>query len=372
MHALKTTSVVAAFGILSLAACAVAPDEETDLSGAAIAQSTCGDGVRDESEQCDDGNTTNLDGCSATCTFEQVHRLNSIRMLFDRDSYCTANALGGAVKGVAQGQLQDALSGAVNDGTVSILLPFLGLSDLTGQNAASFTLGSIVADPAPGVFGEVDAWYTPNPSSITEDRQPLVTVPASITNGSLSVGPGNFAFSLNFGGTPLDARLSNTRVKAQIGASSTPTVSAGSSPGHLASENLDPTLKSFTTTTGGQLCGNISAASLAAVPVPPQLQSGGSANCSQGYTAANSLLDVFASGCRVLFITALAATQPDQADPTVPAAGAGAPYQLVVGAGKKVTGCKDRTGASVDLGTCLTSAAYSAGFKFTSERVIAR
>jgi len=30
----------------------------------------CGDGVLDVGEQCDDGNTTSGDGCSATCTLE--------------------------------------------------------------------------------------------------------------------------------------------------------------------------------------------------------------------------------------------------------------------------------------------------------------
>lgn len=32
--------------------------------------STCGDGVRDDYEECDDSNTANGDGCSSTCTVE--------------------------------------------------------------------------------------------------------------------------------------------------------------------------------------------------------------------------------------------------------------------------------------------------------------
>jgi large repetitive protein len=32
----------------------------------------CGDGHVDAGEQCDDGNTTSGDGCSATCTLEPV------------------------------------------------------------------------------------------------------------------------------------------------------------------------------------------------------------------------------------------------------------------------------------------------------------
>lgn len=364
-------TVVPALGLLVVAACSVAPDEESDQSAAAETTSTCGNGVRDASEECDDGNTTNLDGCSSKCSFEQIQRLNSIQMMFNTDSYCSANALGGAVKGVAQGQVQGALNDGVKNGKISILLPFMGLSDLTGQNAASFTLGSIVGGaPLPDVTNEVDAWYTPTTSSITANREPLVTVPASISNANLSMGPGTFAFALSFGSTSVDARLSNARMKATIGASNAPIVSGGASPGHLADENVDPELRSFATMTGGQLCGNINAGSLAAIPVPSALQSGGSAACTQGYNSENSILDVFAGGCRVLFITAVAATQPDQVDPSVPAAGAGAPYSLVVGAGKKVTGCKDKSGGSVELSACYKVAAYSAGFKFTSERAI--
>ena len=48
--------------------------------------------------------------------------------------------------------------------------------------------------------------------------------------------------------------------------------------------------------------------------------------------------------------------------------GAGAPYKLTT-TGTKVTGCKDKSGASVDLNACLKSAAFSAAFKFGSQRV---
>ena len=34
-------------------------------------QSTCGDGIVDGGEQCDDGNTQDGDGCSSSCALEQ-------------------------------------------------------------------------------------------------------------------------------------------------------------------------------------------------------------------------------------------------------------------------------------------------------------
>jgi virginiamycin B lyase len=49
--------------------------EECDPPGAACTQEcrripTCGDGVRDAGEDCDDGNTVSCDGCSTSCTVE--------------------------------------------------------------------------------------------------------------------------------------------------------------------------------------------------------------------------------------------------------------------------------------------------------------
>jgi hypothetical protein len=122
--------------------------------------------------------------------------------------------------------------------------------------------------------------------------------------------------------------------------------------------------------TAGEMCGNISAASLATIPVPTSLETGSFA-CNEGYTASNTMLDLIVGGCHATFlnIPAVNATQPDQVDPGAAAAGAGAPYQLTM-ANHSVTGCTDKTGASVDLGACLKSAAYSGAFKFTSDRVM--
>ena len=35
---------------------------------------TCGNGLREGAEPCDDGNRASFDGCSARCLFEQVQR----------------------------------------------------------------------------------------------------------------------------------------------------------------------------------------------------------------------------------------------------------------------------------------------------------
>ena len=77
------------------------------------------------------------------------------------------------------------------------------------------------------------------------------------------------------------------------------------------------------------------------------------------------------TGTLVKIGTEVTATQPDQVDPAVPAAGAGAPYTLLV-TGNTVSGCRDSANTTVTLTTCLAAAAYSSEFSFTTDRVIAR
>jgi hypothetical protein len=97
---------------------------------------------------------------------------------------------------------------------------------------------------------------------------------------------------------------------------------------------------------------------------------GGALACSQGYTMANSLLDVLIGGCTVFgFVTAINIRQPDKMDLTVPQPGAGGPYTLQR-TGTNVTGCRDKNNLNVNLAACLDAAAYSAFFKLATGRVI--
>lgn len=347
--------------LLSLAACTTSTDEDLTSDESAVSD-PCGNGVRDQGEQCDDGNKKNLDGCNSKCQFEQIHRLNTIDMQFNTDSFCSSNAIGSAIKSVAQSQIKDAVTAAVGDGSISILLQASNATDPTGVNG-TLSLASYVGAPVNASTLGLDSVFTASKSSLNPDLTPLVSMNASSTSSALSAGPGNVAFSLALGGPPVDVSLSNAKMKATVGAATAPG-------GHAAAEHLDPALKTFATLTNGQMCGDISAASLAAVPVPEQLTSG-STSCSQGYTSANSMLDVIVGGCKVFIITALGATQPDKQSATSPAAGAGAPYKLTT-TGTKVTGCKDKGGAAVNLDACLKSAAFSAAFKFSSQRVAVR
>jgi hypothetical protein len=221
---------------------------------------------------------------------------------------------------------------------------------------------------------DLDWWYNPNNAHINGARVPLTQLAATISNKVLVAGPASMSFPLYFGPTPSTLKLSNARISADIGATSKPLSSTGQPPGHLAAANLDPAIVSFAAAgeTAGKLCGRIPASSLQAMPVPSQLTSGGFA-CSEGYTTANSLLDVFVGGCTVIIIKAIKATQPDTEDPDAPAAGAGPGYTLVPNAQTKIVdGCKDKGGATAPLAACLADASYSAYFAISSGRVIAK
>jgi len=161
--------------------------------------------------------------------------------------------------------------------------------------------------------------------------------------------------------------LSRVVIAATIGSSSAPLESTnGFPPGHLSSEHIDPGLVSFASMTSGQMKGNISAASLAAMPYTFNITT------DQGYNSSNSVLDLLVSGATTLgFIRLVNPTQPDQVDTNMPVAGAGPPYVFTSNAAHMVTGCRDKNANSVDLATALNAAAYSAYFKFTTDRVIA-
>ena len=354
-------------------------------AGACVA-SVCGDGCRDASrgEQCDDGNLVNLDGCDSSCHFEQNQRATSASVLPAADSFCTANALGGAIGSDAQSTVQSQIDTAIGNGTMNVMFAVLGLADPTGQNG-TLQLGPVtgfaVAAPLHETYSgtsDLDWWYTTQASSLDGNRVPANLIPASISHTNLvTTAPGSMVLTLPLGSGPVALKATSVKVKASVGGSSAPTESVrGVTPGHSIGEQLDPALVAFASMGNGEICGNISTASLASAPVAQTLQTGGSASCDEGYGAGNNMLDVIVGGCThyvgfPIFKTYVifSATQPDQVDPAAPVAGAGGPYQLTTSGGA-VTGCQDKNGSAVNLTTCENAAAYSAALTFASDRVI--
>jgi len=342
----------------------------------------CGNGSREGTEQCDDSNTLNNDGCDASCMFEQVDRINWLQMEWNTDTNCSTNALGGAISGgTAQGQLQDGLDSGVADGSITVITKMLGLDDLTGTSDGAVQLGVVSGAPETALAtydgtADLDWWYYVDTNHVDASGVPNNQIPGSIAAKLLTAGPGSLALGIVIDGTPANLSMSDVLLSVLLGATSTPTVSAGLPPGHVASENLDPALVSYAS--GGQknsngagyLCGKVSAESLAQIAIPQALAGSGLLNCSQSYTLSNSLLDVLVGGCTIFFTSQISSTQPDTHDPDVPDVGAGPNYTLSANSQKVVDGCTDTNGQSVSLTDCLKDAAYSSYFKFATGRVM--
>jgi len=330
----------------------------------------CGDAVRAGTEQCDDGNASNLDGCDSTCKFEQCHRVNSLSMQFATDLYCTKNGLGAAiVGGTAQNQLGTALNGGVTDGSITIALKALGLDDLSGTTDPQLDVGILTGTPVTGTTtyngnNDLDWWYTTAASVIDAMRNPTTTLAASIAAKVLNAGPANITITISLGGVPATLNMLRAKMRGNIGATSKPLASSGGTPGHLASENLDPNLVSFAAVSAGELCGDVTAASLAGVPAPSALVGCSILNCSKCYTASNSLLDILVGGCTVFGIQQIKPSQPDTARVTTDVF-----VFSTSSTTKAVNGCT-KNGQAAMLSACLNDAAYSSFFKFSTDRVI--
>jgi cysteine-rich repeat protein len=332
----------------------------------------CGDGRREDTEQCDDNNTTNLDGCDSVCKFEQDQRANSLKMSFDT-TVCSKNALGKAIQdptNTAQSTLQMSIDSGIKDGSMTVAMKFMGLDDLTGTSStAPFSIGVLHASPVAGTgydgTNDLDWWYTTDSMSIDGMRNPLSTLPnGKFAAGKLTAGPGTLALDLVLGGSPASLTMYGATVAGSSSAASAPTQSAsGATPGHLTTEN-DGTFKTFSSLAGGKLCGNISARSLYTVAAPMAVQT----NCDEGFTASNTLLDAIVVGCHKTIgfcpfcthVTVIAPTQPDGSID-------GKSY-MFTHSGSSVTGC---TGGAAWMG-CLDEATYSGAFQFTADRVIAK
>jgi len=307
--------------------------------------------------------------------FEQDQRINNLTLQFGTNSFATANAFGGAFTSVSQSQLQSSISSHVTDGSFSFIFEMPGLTDLTGNNVPALQMGAVNAAPVlstnnPATYSgnaDLDWWYNADPAGLDQNGVATNQVSGSIVNHALTASAPELVLGNPLGtGNPL--AMSAVVVKATVGSSLAPLESTnGFPPGHLPSEHIDAALVSFSSMTNGQMKGNISAASLAAIPFTL------SVSTDQGYTSSNSILDLVVSGATTFggLVRLVNPTQPDQVDTNAPIAGAGPPYHFTANASHMVTGCLDRNNNSVPLTTALRSAAYSAYLTFTTDRVIA-
>ena len=310
----------------------------------------------------------------AAVVFEQDHRVTALMLQSGTDAFATKNAFGAAFVGSARTGISTSLSQSVQDGSTSWLLEMPDLSDLSGTSSSAFTVGIVNGHPRlPGGnptsydgSSDLDWWYDQSPADVDSVGGPLHELPASAAAKTLSAGPGSTRLLVSLG-APALLDLAHTWLRATAGPSTTPLTSTnGFPPGHLPEEGLPQDLTSFATTSNGQLVGDITAASLAATPIPASFVGAGLTSCSQSYTAAETFLDLLVSGCTVFGILQVKATQPDGS------VVAGSSYVFTKGAtSNHVTGCT-RNGVTAALADCLADATYSVAFTFTTDRVIVR
>jgi hypothetical protein len=213
-------------------------------------------------------------------------------------------------------------------------------------------------------------------------RNPLTSIPGTYANKTLTGGPGRLTVKMNLSGNLRKLDIWNLKMQVAIGAATTPKVSTGSPPGHLASEHIAPSLTSFESAgvgasgPAGEMCGNTTTQSFSVVNVPPDIVMGGPVACDEIYVSSNSFLDVLVNGCHYQGTTVVNATQPDMQDPTVTfPSGTRAPYKLSASSSSHVIDtCTDSSGSpiAVPVATCLTGLAYSNVFRFQSDRIIVK
>jgi cysteine-rich repeat protein len=319
--------------------------------------STCGDGCLDPAtEQCDDGNTYDLDGCDSTCHYETITRFTSLAISGSAaPSFCTptTNALGThEIASVALSSLNSPIQSGVDSGSTNILMQFVGLLDLTGTAATGLSLGVVNAsiDPAKGTWSgtsPIDWWFLAGQGTVSAGL-PVDLMPATLVSNSLSAGPGDISLAFSFGAGTQPIRMKSAHIAA--------TINSGTDVPAPPPSALAPNLTAFETITASGanqgLCGNMTVESLAAIPIAQAITSSGSNSCACGsptYTYCgdgkpvgpncNSLLDVLVGGCvvKTSFLgcvfggtTAIAAGQPDVA------ANGGTVTHLSLGANNKV------------------------------------
>jgi hypothetical protein len=215
----------------------------------------------------------------------------------------------------------------------------------------------------PSAGNPEDWWFDANHTWVSMG-QPTNLLTGQVAARVLTAGPGLVRLPLSLGGTEAVFELQAAKITATV--NGTPLPNVPPTPPALAAGLT--VFQTLTANGAGQgLCGNITVRSLAQVPVPTSLATGGSTACgtcpgSHTYTACaagqqvgvgcNSFLDVLVGGCTVLNCLApvIVATQPDVPQSTTV-------VNLTLGANNHVS---QNTAADTD--------AYSAFFTFSANR----
>ncbi len=318
-----TLAVISAVALLSTAAATTG-----------IAQ-VCGDGIIEPPEECDDGGFFRLDGCASDCTFEHVQRVTLLELQAGTaPASCTptTNALGAAFTGFGLSAVNAQLASDISSGDLNQLLQVISLDDPAGIDDPTLEIGILDSDPDPrGSSTGLDGWYLAASRFLDNDDLPVLRLPGAVGARELAGGPGRIEIGFLTG----MITVKDARVTATVG---TGTSLPGPPPdqfaaGYAAFEDLQANDGNH------GLCGNFTVGSLAAMPLPAEFTSGGSAECasscggSRAYTwcgdgnpvgpGCNSTLDLLVSGCAIsppLCIGVIIPTQPDVGTGALPPA----------------------------------------------------
>jgi len=364
----------------------------------------CGNGILEVGEDCDDGNTANLDGCDSACRFEEAARVTSLQQQFAPDTFCTKNALGEAISATAQTTIQATWDFPIADGSLTLLFKFLGFIDPSGAKS-TFKLGFLDALPirfnqqTDGTFADnysgvsdLDWWYyLRDPGAVDASGTPRSQLAGEVTNGHVTAGPGTIDnLRLLFALEPTTVKLFNATIDATFDTTlSKPTeATMATPPGHVPAEHLSPALSTYESSgissSLGALCSDVSVQSLADTLMPglltlcadPSDATGATPEFFRGdpYHPDNHLLDAFIVGCQFFsfdadgnpaFVPTIVPTQPDGSrDGSTYVFG----FDPVT---HQVTSCT-KDGQVADLNGCYANATYSSSFKFAADRVIIR
>lgn len=344
-----------------------------------IVTAACGNGTIEAPEQCDDSNTENLDGCDSQCKYEAVVRLISASIAdVASPPGCTptTNRLGtqSIVKGIPLDTINNSLTDGINAGTTNVIVQALGLDDLTGTADSSFEIGIMSGslDPAkgtwPGASNPIDWWFLVQPSGVDANGIPTGKLAASLSAKNITAGPADVTLSLLLSGSPALLEMRGSRIAATT--TGTPSMPAPP-PTALAPElAMFPELKADGSNQG--LCGNITVASLAKIPIPEALTTGATAckSCtgSKVYTycgedqpvgpTCNSLLDALVGGCKATLLFPACNIPVINANPPDVAETGSAVKPLTPGNGNKIPAAQ----------TDNNKDAYSAYLKFNARR----
>jgi len=352
-------------GIVDIAVGESCDDDNTDPGDGCSADcqtvESCGDGAVNAAngETCDDGDTVAWDGCTMMscvpgegcgpdCRNEITLVIDSLQIGSPMEG-CDYSGDGRPDNSFSRalGLGVPLLNGMINAGDLNFLMHFMGLDDVTGSTDSSMTVAWIVGvdadmDPTNNLSG-MGQFFVPA-DAFGAGGRPTTAFYGGIAAHALTAGPEDV--SVAFGLFDLD--LSQGRLSGTTVASS----------GRLSSLS------------GGRLCGVVSVATLANIPLaglpimlPPPCGGGG---------GAGSFADLLVGGATI-FTVSVGGIGPD-----VDLDGDGLEYfETVTGDGcvGVITACIDGDGTRIEGDGCATALdgevdrfvdGYSAGFPITA------